>query len=120
GLPASGVVTDRTGVLLARSEPATKPAATAAKPAPTAAKPAIQPVAAHRTTGATGASDDTLDVSLMIGVGAAALLLGLALAVMIPRLGSGGRSSRQPALRPPIELRPRAVPTPATAHRALP
>jgi peptidoglycan hydrolase-like protein with peptidoglycan-binding domain/DNA invertase Pin-like site-specific DNA recombinase len=115
-LPASGVVTERTARLLAQSEPVTQPAAKATKPtepAAKAAKPAVQPVAAHRTTGTTGASDDTLDVPLMIGIGAAALLLGLALAVLIPRLGSGGRSSGTPApAGAASERRPRLVPGP--------
>jgi peptidoglycan hydrolase-like protein with peptidoglycan-binding domain len=126
GLAASGVVTERTGRLLARSEPGSKRAAASTKPTaakkPAAAakpKPAAKAAAAAKTqpvstkphtTGTTGASDDTLDVPLMIGVGVAALLLGLALAVVIPRLGSGGRSSGKPASPGgAIELRPRAV-----------
>jgi peptidoglycan hydrolase-like protein with peptidoglycan-binding domain len=105
-LPASGVVTERTARLLAQSEPV-------AQPATKATKPAAQPVAAHRTKATTGASDDTLDVPLMIGIGAVALLLGLALAVLIPRFGSVGRSSGTPAPPGAASGRgPRLVPGP--------
>jgi peptidoglycan hydrolase-like protein with peptidoglycan-binding domain/DNA invertase Pin-like site-specific DNA recombinase len=105
GLPANGVVTQRTGLLLAGAEKATEPTVKAEAPRSGDEKPrttrpesqgerrlAVSPTAAETSN----PGGDTVDVPLVITTGLLALLLGAVLATMLARLRPGGMDTAVP------------------------